>query len=85
LPLQVDHVIATQHGGPSESQNLALACIHCNRFKGPNIAGFDLDSRQVVRLFDPRHDVWTEHFAWDGAELRGLTAIGRVTNFRSLH
>ena len=23
--------------------------------------------------------MWAEHFAWDGAELRGLTAIGRVT------
>lgn len=40
LPFQVDHIIARQHGGMSMIDNLALACLHCNRFKGPNIAGF---------------------------------------------
>ena len=29
-----DHVIATQHRGPTDLQNLALACVQCNRFKG---------------------------------------------------
>ena len=35
--------------------------------------------RQRSRLFHPRQDDWAEHFAWDGPELRGLTAVGRTT------
>jgi hypothetical protein len=38
-PFQIDHIIARQHGGATELENLALACIHCNRFKGPNMLG----------------------------------------------
>ncbi len=26
-----DHIIAVQHGGETELQNLALACMRCNR------------------------------------------------------
>ncbi len=36
---QIDHIIAQQHGGPTISENLALACVRCNLHKGPNIAG----------------------------------------------
>jgi hypothetical protein len=78
-PFPIDHVIARQHGGATEFENLALACIDCNRFKGPNIAGLDPESGEVVRLFDPRRDVWMEHFVWDGPELKALTTIGRAT------
>ena len=78
-PFQIDHIIARQHGGTSTVDNLALACIHCNRFKGPNIASVDPDSGEIVRLFHPRRDIWTEHFVWDGPELKALTQIGRVT------
>ena len=52
---------------------------HCNRHKGPNIAGRDDITGELVRLFDPRHDQWSQHFAWDGPDLTGRTAIGRVT------
>jgi 5-methylcytosine-specific restriction endonuclease McrA len=34
-PHEPDHVIAEQHGGQAELANLALACFHCNRRKGP--------------------------------------------------
>jgi hypothetical protein len=42
LPLrfQIDHIIAEQHGGETVLGNLAFACPHHNRYKGPNIAGF---------------------------------------------
>jgi hypothetical protein len=78
-PFQIDHIIARQHGGASEFDNLALACLRCNRYKRPNIAGIDPQTGEVVRLFDPRRDRWTEHFFWNGAELRARTAVGRVT------
>jgi hypothetical protein len=75
----VEHVIARQHGGPTESDNLALACSFCNFHKGPNIAGLDPESGQLVSLFHPRRDSWTEHFAWHGTEVVGRTATGRAT------
>jgi hypothetical protein len=78
-PFQIDHIIARQHGGATEDNNLALACIHCNRFKGPNIAGIDSETGEIVRLFHPRRDIWEEHFAWEGPELKGRTQIGRIT------
>jgi hypothetical protein len=56
-----------------------MACFHCNRFKGPNIAGLDPASGQFVRLFHPRTDLWAEHFRFDGARLVGLTPVGRAT------
>lgn len=77
--LQIEHIIADQHKGGDELSNLALACIHCNLHKGPNIAGIDPVSRELTRLYDPRRDRWREHFAWQGAVLVGLTAVGRTT------
>jgi hypothetical protein len=54
MPFQVDHMIAEKHGGETVVSNLALACPHRNLYKGPNIAGLDPASGQVVRLFHPR-------------------------------
>jgi hypothetical protein len=79
LKFQIDHIIANQHLGQTIESNLALACYACNHHKGPNIAGFDLVTQQTVPLFNPRRDVWFEHFAWQGPKLTGLTAIGRVS------
>jgi hypothetical protein len=59
--------------------NLAFACCFCNRYKGPNLAGVDPESRGVALLFHPRAHVWNEHFAWKGPRLVGLTPIGRAT------
>lgn len=78
-PFHVDHVIARQHGGSDELENRALACCFCNRYKGPNLAGVDPASIQVVRLFHPRENVWSEHFAWNGPQLVGRTPTGRAT------
>jgi hypothetical protein len=75
----VDHIVARQHGGETALENLAFACLHCNRHKGPNIAGSDTISGEVIRLFHPRVDLWEEHFEWTGPLLSGRTAIGRVT------
>jgi hypothetical protein len=78
-PFQIDHIIAEKHAGKTESLNLALACYYCNNYKGPNIAGFDQTIQQIVRLFNPRVDVWSDHFHWQGAVLTGKTPIARVT------
>jgi hypothetical protein len=75
----MEHIVAVQHGGGGDTSNLALACLHCNLHKGPNIAGRDPLTRKLTRLFNPRSDRWREHFAWRGALLIGLTPIGRTT------
>jgi hypothetical protein len=79
LPFHVDHIVARQHGGQTVLDNLALACLHCNRHKGPNVAGVDQATGALVRLYDPRRDEWSAHFLWNGNELRGKTLIGQVT------
>jgi hypothetical protein len=82
----VEHVIARQHGGVTELDNLALACWACNLKKGPNLTGIDPQSKRITPLFDLRKDRWTDHFAFsvgtsvaDGIEVRGITAVGRAT------
>jgi len=39
VPFEVEHVVAKQHGGSDAPGNLAFACLHCNRHKGPNLSG----------------------------------------------
>jgi len=75
----VDHTIARQHGGKTESDNLCLSCYRCNSHKGPNIASIDPDTKEMVRLFHPRQDNWTEHFTWRRAPIVGHTPVGRAT------
>lgn len=71
--------MAKQHAGPTASGNLALCCVHCNRHKGPNLSGVDIATSQVAPLFNPRLDVWKEHFGWQDTTLIGLTAQRRAT------
>jgi hypothetical protein len=79
LPFEIDHIIPEKHGGPTDLENLALACCYCNRFKGPNLSGVDNESGRIVRLFHPRRDRWGEHFVWQATSLKALSPIGRVT------
>lgn len=75
----VEHVIPRKHGGTDELENLALACIDCNLYKGSNVAGFDPETGALTELFHPRRHTWTDHFEWRGAVIIGRTAIGRTT------
>lgn len=75
----IEHIVARQHSGTDEPLNLALACIHCNSHKGPNLTGIDPVSGVLVPLFGPRQDRWADHFALRGAFIVGLTPTGRTT------
>jgi hypothetical protein len=75
----IEHIVAKQHGGSDDPDNLALACNRCNASKGPNLTGIDAASGDVVPLFHPRRDVWTDHFEFAGPRIVGLTATGRAT------
>jgi HNH endonuclease len=77
---EVDHVLAEKHGGSTDAENLAYACFHCNRHKGADIASLDPHTQELIRLFHPRTQRWTQHFQLteDGSIL-GQTAEGRAT------
>jgi 5-methylcytosine-specific restriction endonuclease McrA len=77
--LHVEHIVPRKHGGASDPDNLALACIDCNLHKGPNLAGIDPATGLVTILFNPRLDRWDDHFQWSGIVIVGKTAIGRTT------
>jgi hypothetical protein len=79
IPFEIDHIIAKKHGGPTVADNLALACFFCNSAKGPNIAGLDPDTGNLVALFHPRRQKWARHFRWAGRLLVGRTRTGRAT------
>lgn len=76
---EVDHIIAEKHGGLTEVGNLALSCVACNRRKGSDIASLDPQSGSLVPLFNPRDQIWHEHFEISGVEVLGRTEIGRTT------
>lgn len=77
--LQVEHVLPRKHGGTDDVSNLALACDRCNLHKGSDLAGIDRETAQIVPLFNPRTQVWSEHFALDGPHVAGLSPCGRAT------
>lgn len=76
---QIEHVIPKQHGGADHDSNLALACPHCNRHKGPNLASLDPFDDALTPLFNPRTQRWEDHFARRGPLIMGQTAVGRAT------
>ncbi|MFO0645642.1 MAG: HNH endonuclease signature motif containing protein [Polyangiales bacterium] len=79
FPHEPDHVIAVKHGGTTDSANLALACFECNRHKGSDLASIDPESGLIVALFNPRTDVWDDHFEARGGRIVPRTNVGRVT------
>ena len=79
LGLYLDHIIAQQHAGGDDEENLAMCCAHCSSCKGPNLASVDLETKQKVWLFNPRKDNWSEHFEVVNDEVIGKTPVGRAT------
>ena len=78
-PFHLEHIVARQHGGETNLDNLAWACHRYNHHKRPNLTGVDASTREIAPLFHPRRDVWTMHLMLRGSELVGLTPIGRAT------
>ncbi len=79
--MEIEHLVPEVMGGPTIEDNLWLACSPCNGFKGVRISALDPQSAEVVALFNPRHQLWLEHFAWsdEGELIIGLTVVGRAT------
>jgi hypothetical protein len=75
----IEHIRARQHGGSDEVAKLALACRRCNAYKGPNLTAIDPATDQPAALFNPRSDIWDEHFEVVDFLIMGTTNIGRAT------
>ena len=80
-PMEIDHLVPISLGGPTEENNLWLACSLCNEHKADRIAALDPQTGEAVRLFNPRRQSWADHFAWNNAADRivGMTPTGRAT------
>lgn len=78
-PHEPDHIVPRQHGGRSTEDNLALSCLRCNRYKGPNIGSFDPETNELTPFYNPRTQDWQDHFRLEGPIIHPLTSQGRVT------
>lgn len=78
---QVDHIISIKHGGSSNLNNLAYACVFCNRNKGSDIGSIIDPQQDFIRFYNPRTDIWTEHFRLEGVKIKPISDIWKVTAF----
>lgn len=79
--LELEHVIPRAKGGSDDEDNIWLACRSCNLFKADQTEAIDSETQQLVPLFNPIKQNWTDHFRWsdDGLRIIGKSAIGRAT------
>src|SRR6185295_2639172 len=77
---EVDHVVSTKHGGATAEDNLAYACMVCNRYKGSDLGSLLRRTGELIRFFNSRTDEWEAHFELSGARIEPRTKIGEVTS-----
>jgi len=79
--MEVEHI---DPAGGDSLDNLCLSCGNCNRSKAIATSAPDPETAEIVPLFNPRMQAWSEHFQWieNGARIQGLTAMGRATLVR---
>lgn len=59
----IEHIIGRQHGGSDLIDNLAYSCSYCNWKKGPNIGTVLTEQGPIIQLFNPRVNLWSDHFS----------------------
>lgn len=81
MPMEIDHYFPQSLGGLTEEDNLWPVCSLCNDHKNNRIAALDPITEENVFIFNPRTQLWNEHFEWiaNGERIAGKTAIGRAT------
>lgn len=79
--MELDHIVPVSHGGRTIEDNLWLACSACNDHKHDRLEAPDPETGEPIHLFDPRRQVWSDHFSWSdaGVHVVGLTPTGRAT------
>jgi hypothetical protein len=80
FPFHIEHIISRKHGGKTIESNLAYACPICNANKGSDIATFLQNPNEFTRFFNPRVDVWDDHFFIEmTGKIFAKTPIGEAT------
>ena len=79
LGCAVDHIISIKHGGATDADNLAYACVFCNRYKGSDIGSIIWETQEFSRFYNPRRDAWKVHFQLQKAIIQPISNIGEVT------
>lgn len=81
IAMHIDHIVPLARGGETVPANLCLACVNCNTAKSHHQTATDPTSGIIAPLYNPRLDLWTQHFEWlaDMTLIGGLTTIGRAT------
>ena len=77
----IEHIIPLIKGGSSILPNLAFSCQRCNNHKYTATQAVDPATGSVVALYNPRTDIWLEHFEWREyfTEINGISPSGRAT------
>jgi len=80
-PFVIEHIIPKSKNGETSKENLALSCQGCNNFKYNKTNGIDVLTGELVDLYNPRKQEWSENLKWSDnvLEIIGVTAVGRVT------
>lgn len=80
-PFSIEHIFPKVRGGSNHLDNLAYSCDGCNSLKGTFITGFDSITGEEERLYNPRNDVWSDHFQWNESFelIVGISPVGRAT------
>jgi hypothetical protein len=60
----VEHIKPRQAGGETVLENLAWSCFGCNAHKHAKTQAIDLETGEKIALYNPRLQVWSEHFGW---------------------
>lgn len=78
---EIDHIIPVADGGPTQADNLCLACSSCNGYKQSKTYALDPETGQEFTFFNPRQQKWVKHFVWsnEGTHIIGITSHGRAT------
>ena len=78
---EFEHIAPRSAGGETAFENICFACPTCNRYKADRTNAIDPATQEIVPLFHPHRDAWSDHFEWneDTTELTALTATGRAT------
>lgn len=75
----IDHVVPRSAGGPTTTENLALACVSCSLRKESRQSAIDTELGEEAALFNPRLQNWNDHFSWVGERVVPKTSVGRAT------
>ncbi|NEU71331.1 HNH endonuclease [Hassallia byssoidea VB512170] len=77
----IDHIVPQSLSGSDDADNLALACQRCNGYRYNFTTGIDPETGEMISLFNPRKQKWSDNFIWsaDGLTIFGITPTGRAT------